>query len=673
MCGLAGLLDFSGDLGDAELSALGARMASPIVHRGPDDSGVWTDARAGVALAFRRLSILDLSPLGHQPMTSPDGRYTIAFNGEIYNFAQLREELLAKGYTFRGRSDTEVLLAATAEWGVERACTRLNGMFAFALWDSREQAISFARDRFGEKPLYIGTAGNALVFGSELKALRVHPAFDHTISRGATALFLRHSYIPSPLSIYESTFKLPAATCLTVSRREPLPVGWPALARKVRAYWSLRDVAARGVRASQPMTMSEAADALAPELQRAVAMRMVADVPVGAFLSGGLDSSLVTALMQSASTQPVRTFTIGFHEAGFDEAAHARKVAEHLGTHHTELYFTPTEVMSVIPRMPALYDEPFADSSQLPTFLVAQLARRDVTVTLSGDGGDEIFGGYSRYFHAMRLRRIATALPSPLRRSIGSFARRVPNRVVRRAYYAFEPAIPMGLRVRHPDDKLKRLSALLGDPSMRAVYRDLMSNWKAPEDVVEAGKEPVTFLSDPREWLSLDTSIHEMMYADAMTYLPDDILVKVDRATMAVSLEGRAPLLDPQLVEFAWQLPANVKFNSTSGKHVLREVLIRHVPAALVDRPKMGFGVPLAAWLRGPLQGWADDLLSDSELKRSHLLCAAPVRDAWERHKRAEEDFSTLLWPILMLQSWTTSTARQTIVATSSTPEVRAQ
>jgi asparagine synthase (glutamine-hydrolysing) len=621
-------------------------MADTLEHRGPDDAGSWVDAGAGLALGFRRLSILDLSPLGHQPMTSESGRLVVAFNGEVYNFRELRRELEGLGHRFRGHSDTEVLLAACEQWGAGGALPRLEGMFALALWDRRARRLTLARDRLGVKPLYYGRAGGALLAGSELKALRAHPACRPDVDRDALTLYLRNNYVPAPYSIYRGIFKLPPGTFLTLD--SPEAAGAPPT-----PYWSARDVARRG--AAEPFTGSdaEATDAVDGLLRQSVARRMVADVPLGAFLSGGVDSSAVVAAMQAQSPRPVQTFTIGFTEEEYDEAAYARAVARHLGTDHTELYVTPEEARAVIPRLPELFDEPFGDSSQIPTLLVSELARRKVTVSLSGDGGDELFGGYRRYFAAATVWRKLRWIPNPARAALARALRVLPaglyNRLpgwlfapVRRF---FRPG-PMG-------PKVHKFAELLVGRRPEEAYLGFVSHWLDPARVVIGGREPVVPLTDPARWADLPDQFHRMMYLDTISYLPDDILVKVDRTSMAVSLEARVPLIDDhRLVEFAWRLPLTFKVRDGQGKWVLRRVLDRYVPRTLIERPKMGFGVPIEHWLRGPLRDWAEALLDERRLREEGFLHADVVRARWQAHLSGEQSWHYELWDVLMFQAW---------------------
>jgi asparagine synthase (glutamine-hydrolysing) len=628
------------------MTGIATDMAARIGHRGPDDSGVWADPATGIALGHRRLAIIDLSQEGHQPMRSVDGRCLLVFNGEIYNHRAIREEINRTGAApdWRGHSDTEVMLAAFDAWGFEAALTKFVGMFAFALWDREARALFLARDRMGEKPLYYGWQDGAFLFGSELKALKAHPKFRGEIDRDAVALVLRHNYIPAPYSIYKGIRKLPPGTYLKVSlaekRCEPI------------SYWSLHDVAEQGKTDPFTGTDTQAVSALEAKLTEAVGLQMVSDVPLGAFLSGGVDSSTVVALMQAQSGRPVKTFTIGFNEEGYNEAEHAKVVARHLGTDHTELYVTPEQALSVIPRLPALYDEPFADPSQIPTFLVSQLARQHVTVSLSGDAGDELFGGYTRYFWASSIWRLLGRMPAPLRKGAGWGLGALSPRLLNSVYAPMSRVLPRPLAVGRLGDKVSRLADLLRANGPEEIYRDLLSHCRDPARIAIGSDEPMTVLMDRKGWPAGQCFEERMMYLDAMSYLPDDILVKVDRAAMGVSLETRVPFLDHRVVQLAFQLGLPMKMRQGHGKWILRQVLYKHVPKELIERPKMGFGVPIDSWLRGPLREWSEALLDESRLKREGFFDPRPIREKWREHLSGQRDWHYFLWNVLMFQAW---------------------
>lgn len=647
MCGLTGFLDTAASLDCDAQRAIVRRMAASLLHRGPDDGGEWMDEQAGIALGFRRLAIVDLSPAGHQPMVSASGRYVIAFNGEVYNFGAIRSELEAAGAApvYRGGSDTEVMLAAFEAWGVEKAVQRFIGMFAFALWDREQRTLHLVRDRLGVKPLYYGWAGKTLLFGSELKALRAHPGFDGKIDRDALALMLRYDYIPAPYSIYRGFRKLPAGTILTLHADS----GWEADAIP---YWSAKTVAESGVHNPFGGSDEEAIEHLDGLLRDSIGLRMIADVPLGVFLSGGVDSSVVVALMQAQSSRPVKSFTIGFREESYNEAQHARAVAKHLGTEHTELIVSPEEAMAVIPRLPALYDEPFADPSQIPTFLVSQLARTSVTVSLSGDGGDELFGGYNRYFWGRGLWNRLGKIPRPVRQAGAGLMNAVPPGTWDSLFRLAGPLLPAGARQRNPGDKMAKLAEIMGADGPDALYLALVSHWKHPTELVADSQEPPTPFTDRSRWANLSDFTQRMMFLDTVSYLPDDILVKVDRASMGVSLEAREPLLDHRILEFAWKLPMQMKIRDGKGKWLLRQVLYRYVPQNLIERPKAGFGVPIDEWLRGPLRDWAESLLAESSLRRQGVFNPTPIRKKWAEHLSGRHNWQYYLWNILMVQAW---------------------
>lgn len=642
MCGIAGLLNSRTPVTQPLVKA----MTDRIVARGPDSSGEIVLDEGRLGLGFRRLAIIDLTPAGNQPMTSFEGRYTVVYNGEIYNFEELRADLEAQGKApnWRGHSDTEVMLAAFAAWGIRATLERLSGMFGIALWDRERRELTLARDRFGEKPLYYGWTAAGFVFASTLAPIQATGGFANPVDPAALACLMARAYVPAPLSIHRGIFKLPPGCFLTLpADADRNPRDQPAEATR---YFDYADQVLAG--AADPITDSaEALDALDKVLGAAVKRQLVADVPVGTFLSGGIDSSLITALAQKAMAKPIRSFTIGFSEAGFDEAVYAKKVAAAIGTDHTELYVTAQDARDVIPQLPAMYDEPFADSSQIPTHLVSKLARRDVTVSLSGDAGDELFGGYNRHIQFPRLWRTMQRLPGPLRRAaLGSAA-------------AMPPSLWNGLS----DIARRRRSAWFGDNARRglrvmagardfdALFDGFLDDWAlhgAPlTGGVRCGKR---LQRDPRLGaLPLEV---QMMHADAVTYLPDDILAKVDRAAMAVSLESRVPFLDPAVTALAARIPPSLKFANGGGKAVLKQLLYRYVPRELVDRPKAGFAIPVGVWLKGPLRDWAEDLLSQRALNADGLFDPAVIRSRWASHLAGREDATQPLWSVLMFQAW---------------------
>lgn len=640
MCGIAGFVSFAPLAAGATERA--RAMADQLLHRGPDGDGVWVDAEAGVALAHRRLAIVDLSPAGLQPMASANGRWVLTFNGEIYNHAELRRALQAEGSApaWRGHSDTETLVEAIAAWGVEVAVRRTVGMFAMAIWDRQDRALTLVRDRLGEKPLYYAVHQGVVLFGSELKALQAHPSYRAEIDRGALALLLRFGYIPAPWCIHIGVRKLVPGTMLRIADLSQADA--PAM-----PYWSLLDAAQEGALHPLALTDAEAVDTLDSLLRQSVQGQRMADVPLGAFLSGGIDSTATVAVMQALSSSPVRTFTIGLPDAALDESAEARRVASYLGTDHTQLLVTPQDALQVIPRLPAMYCEPFADASQIPTFLVSQLARQQVTVALSGDGGDELFGGYDRYRWARRLGQV----PQPLRSAVGAALRSLPAETWSELLAPVSALLPRELRppAERPD-RLRKLAGVLHAQTNDDMYRQMIAFWPDGTVPVPGATEPRTVFAEPPPGLrDFDA---RMMLLDLRTYLPDDILVKVDRAAMAVSLETRVPLLDHRIVEFAQRLPLHQKVRAGQGKWVLRQLVDRYVPPALMDRPKKGFGIPIHDWLRGPLRGWAEDLLSEQRLSDANLIDPAAVRRLWQQHLQGGCDWGYRLWPVLMFEAW---------------------
>ncbi|MEO8904884.1 MAG: asparagine synthase (glutamine-hydrolyzing) [Polyangiaceae bacterium] len=645
MCGIAGLVDMGVSTPEDELRAAGEAMTRSLSHRGPDDQGVWVDAAKGVSLGHRRLSIVDLSQAGHQPMVSANGRFVITYNGEIYNHDATRKELQALGASFRGASDTEVILEACAAWSVQSTLPKMNGMFAFAIWDRKECVLTLVRDRLGIKPLYWAKLGRLFLFGSELKALRAHRGWSPKVRPEAISAYMRHAYIPGPHTIYEGVQKLEPGTVLTLRTRD-------GSEPRCDRFWDLSRVEELGRSArSRPDRGAESrdlVDELDVLLRDAVSRRMVADVPLGAFLSGGVDSSTVAALMQAQSTAPIKTYTIGLEQDRFDEAPHARAVAKHLGTDHTELYVSSKDALDVIPELPHWYDEPFADASQIPTLLVSRLTRKHVTVALSGDGGDELFAGYPRYFWNRKLENWFQRVPRRAR-SAAAWGLRALSPQWRE--WCIE-RLPAPARRVVTEGRIEKLSDVLNASNSTALYRRILSLWPNPEALVLGGGEARGRLWESNLTEGMDPLIEAPQFLDTLTYLPDDILTKVDRASMAVGLEARVPLIDYRVVEFSWRLPMSMKIRDGRGKWILRQVLDRYVPKHLIDRPKMGFGIPIGEWLRGPLRDWAEDLLSESTLDQHGLLQSQLVRRTWKEHLSGRHERADQLWAILMLQAW---------------------
>lgn len=647
MCGIAGIFRRQG--GAAALADTVGRMTDALAHRGPDASGVWTDTGGKICLGHRRLSILELSAAGAQPMHSDCGRFSVTFNGEIYNHLDIRRELEADGAApdWNGHSDTETLLYAIRRWGIEGALQRFNGMFAFAIWDARDQALTLCRDRFGEKPLFYGSIGADFVFASELKAFSRHPQWNPSIDRRAMTAFMRYSYVPAPLTIWEGIRKLEPGSSVAISQ-DVTPGSFPLS----RAYWSMRDqvVAGQNERLSDPV---EATDELERLLSLAVQRQSLSDVPLGAFLSGGIDSSTIVALMQKQSAQPIKTFSIGFAESDFNEAVHARGIARHLATDHTELIIAPTDARDVIPKLADMFDEPFADSSQIPTRLVAALARRSVTVSLSGDGGDELFGGYNRHVWGGRLHARFGSLPIPVRRVVAGLLGWVSPEPANTIGQALGRVLPQRYRILRAGDQIAKIARIVNSSNLDEMYRRLSSIDDDPALAVVGGSESPSWFTN--QMSATDQPIDpldRMTLSDALSYLSDDILQKVDRAAMSVSLETRVPFLDKDVTEFSCRVPPDMKVKDGGGKWLVRQVLDRHVPRKLIDRPKTGFGIPLDDWLRGPLRPWASDLLSLARLQRQGLFDASRVSRIWGEHLSGSRNHGHWLWNVLMAQTW---------------------
>ncbi|MEM7541414.1 MAG: asparagine synthase (glutamine-hydrolyzing) [Pseudomonadota bacterium] len=635
MCGVTGCWWLKGMPPEPEMVTRAKSMADAITHRGPDDGGIFVDPNSGVALAHRRLAIIDLSPNGHQPMVSSCGRYVLAYNGEIYNAAELRADLEKRGRQFRGHSDTEVIVEQISAHGIE-SVTALNGIFAFAVWDREQHTLSLVRDHVGIKPMYFGLQGRLLLFGSELKSITAHDEFQPRLNRDAVAAFLRHNYIPAPLSIYQGIQKAKPGCITTIDQDGEI---------EQTPYWSLASVVSERIVARYDETAL--VEQLHELLGDAVKRQMVSDVPLGGFLSGGIDSSTVVALMQRGSDRPVKTFSIGFEIAGYNEATHAKAIAERLATEHHEWYLTAQDALDVIPSLASMYDEPFADSSQIPTSLVSAMTKKHVTVALSGDGGDELFAGYNRYLYGEKMINAIRRTPPGARAAVAALISATPPGVIDFA----GKVIPSSRRPRLFADKVKKAGDVLrGDTS--GIYRSLISHWPQPNAIVREASEPKGILWDPTVDQLIPDPVERMQYLDTLTYMPDDILVKVDRASMAHSLEVRVPFLDPRVIEFAWRMPLQLKMKGGRSKWPLTQILECYVPRKLIDRPKMGFGVPIDSWLRGDLKDWAADLLDPAALDSQGLLNVQPITEKWREHQTGKNDWHYWLWDILMLQAW---------------------
>ena len=646
MCGIAGILDTRAATPAERLGSLATDMAATLGHRGPDDCGLWVDPDCGIAFGHRRLAVIDPGPGGAQPMASHDGRWIITYNGEIYNHRALRRRLESEGVELHGDSDTEVFLESVAHWGLENALDECEGMFAAALWDRRSRDLHLVRDRFGEKPLYYAMVGDIFAFGSELKALSQLPGFEADVDRAAVTEYLRYNCIPAPRTIWRGVRKLLPGHLVTI-RAGARSCGLPPQ----RAYWSMSDAVASARSHRLTVSAAEMVERLEHVLSEAVGSRMVADVPVGAFLSGGVDSTTIVALMRQHASGPVRTFTVGFEDPSFDESTEALRVARHLGTDHTAVHVEDAEVMKAIELIPDIWDEPFSDVSQIPTYLVSRVARQGVTVSLSGDGGDELFAGYNRHAWLERVWSTVGGLPSGVRRAAGSAIAQIPPGFVERTARATN-ALPLKWRFRNPSTKVAKLGRVLAAPTPEEAYRSLTTHWADASSLV-LGDEAREGQGSLEAVPFFDSGVTErMLWFDLCGYLPNDILVKLDRAAMAVSLETRVPFLDRQVLQLAWSLPLDVKLHDGQTKWLLRQVLQRHVPAELVDRPKMGFGFPIGRWLRGPLRDWAEHLLDERRLRSQGLLTPLPVRQAWALHCSGKQDLGYELWDLLVLQSW---------------------
>lgn len=648
MCGIFGIADQR----NSDLATFCQQLTFELKHRGPDDDGVWNDAKSGLAFGFRRLAILDLTQDGHQPMLSHSGRFVIVFNGEIYNHPALRTELQQHGYIFKSRSDTEVILQAFEAWGIEAAVKKFTGMFACAVWDKRDEELSLIRDRIGEKPLYYGWLGSTFFFTSELSTVRKSGKIDLEIDRDALSLMMQYSYIPAPHSIFKGLYKLIPGTILTLGLKDlhSKPVNFSAFCDQAKfspqPYWSLRSHVEN--RAILTLPEEDNLNKLQELLRDAISGQMIADVPIGAFLSGGIDSSTVVALMQNINPGKVRTYSIGFDEKDFNEANYAKQIAQHLGTIHTEMYVTSGQALDLIPQLPDTYSEPFADPSQIPTTLLSRLTRQHITVALSGDGADELFCGYSRYQAAEQMWGYLRLFPQPLKPILKAFAATLPDQILNFAYKLIRPST----RFSDASSRIRRLISQVNARDGRSFYQGLLRYWQPHEKIVLQSEAARTLLGDSLNDLSNINLKEWMMFADAITYLPDDILAKVDRASMSASLETRAPFLDHRVIEFIWSLPLKQRINSGTSKWLLRKLLYRHVPKNLVDRPKMGFGVPIAQWLRGPLRHWAEELISEERLRKQGYLDVKLVRDKWFQHQNGRANHEFALWNVLMFQQW---------------------
>tara|TARA_B110000902_G_scaffold259270_1_gene330315 strand:- start:242 stop:2194 length:1953 start_codon:yes stop_codon:yes gene_type:complete len=643
MCGFVGYVDLHGNC--QYMPSILSSMSSEIYHRGPDSDGTWLDNDLGIGLAHRRLSIQDLTSSGHQPMLSQSGRFVLIYNGEVYNFRDIRKELTALNVKFKGLSDTEVILSAIEVWGIDSALMKFNGMFSFALWDRQNKELTIARDRMGEKPLYYGTVKGVFLFGSELKALKKHPSWTGSIDRDALSTYMRFSFVPTPYCIYKGINKLKGGHYKVINFSNG------TMNEREVCYWSHKSTAKEGV--NNPFTdIKSTSSTLDSLLNNSINEQLVADVPVGSFLSGGIDSSLVVAIMQNQSNKPINSFSIGFDESGYNEAHHAKKVARYIGTNHNELYVSGEDARETIPYLPSIYDEPFADESQIPTYLVSKLAKENVTVSLSGDGGDELFGGYNRYTKGASLYSSLSHIPKPLKKILSKGITSLNVRGWDKIYNCMLPKLSNANEEYKIGDKLHKLAKVIDAESIEGMYKGLVSHWDFPNDVVLNGKEYPSVIDDVNLLSEFEGNVETMMFLDQILYMSDGILTKVDRAAMSVSLETRVPLLDRNIVEFSWKVPLSMKIRDGKGKWILRELLYQYVPKDLIERPKMGFSIPIAEWLRGPLSEWAEELLSEKRLMSDGFFNVEEIRTIWIEHKLGIENRQQKIWNVLMFQSW---------------------
>ena len=646
MCGLAGFIDNNRSRSSESLEALSHKMCSTLINRGPDDFGSWVDEKSGIAMSHRRLAIQDTTLAGHLPMVSKSGRYIIVYNGEIYNYKTLREELKKAGYFFRSQSDTEVLLAAIEIWGLSAALDKFVGMFAFALWDKNNHRLYLVRDRLGEKPLYYGIFGNVILFGSELKAFEVHDSFVKSINRDAISLLLRYNYIPAPYSIYDKIYKIKPGTFLEIK------VENHKISTTEYTYWAYKNfVMSEGID-NKIYNYKEAKLSIKDALTESIRSQMIADVPLGAFLSGGIDSSLIVSIMQSLSPDPIKTYTIGFDHSEYNEANDAKSIANYLGTDHTELYVTASQALNVIPKIPNIFDEPFADSSQIPTYLISKLASSNVTVSLSGDGGDELFGGYNRYYKGYSAWKNFSRMPYPINYIFSEIICSINPEKWNFLYNHFGKYISDEKNYKNIGDKLYKMADIIKINNPQDMYLSLVSFWNNTEQIVLNSSEPMSTPRDYDNWVENLDDRENMMFLDTISYLPDDILTKVDRSSMAVSLESRTPFLNHSLVELSQRIPIELKIKDGKGKWILRNILNDFIPANFIDKPKTGFGIPIAEWLRGPLKEWAEALIDSSRLKHDGYFNAELVTNMWDKHLNKSRNYGHHLWSILMFQAW---------------------